>query len=140
MTCTVIMEGISHGRTVVDIGETAKKHAVIAPQLLAAHAITGCDTVAQLSGIGKITAIKTLLAGQPLKLLGGGSSLKDIAAECTRFIAACYGSKKKDSMSQARIDVWSRKMAKPKLTKAPKLRSLPPTTEAFEQNVQRAHI
>ena len=33
------------------------------PQLLAVHAITGCDTVAQLPGIGKITAIKTLLAG-----------------------------------------------------------------------------
>ena len=100
----------------------------------------GCDTVAQLPGIGKITAINTLLAGQPLQMLGGGSSLKDIAAECTQFIAACYGSKKRDSMSQARIDVWSRKMAKPKLSKAPELKSLPPTTEAFEQNVRRAHI
>ncbi len=29
MTCTVIMEGTSSGRTVVDIGETAKKHANI---------------------------------------------------------------------------------------------------------------
>ena len=96
----------------MDIGETAKKHAAIVPQLLAVHAITGCDTVTRLPGIGKITAIKTLLAGQPLRLLGGGSSQKDITAECTQFIAACYGSKKRD-MSLARIDVWSRKMAKP---------------------------
>lgn len=28
--------------------------------------------------------------------------------------------------------VWSHKMAKPKLSKAPELKSLPPTTEAFE--------
>ena len=140
MTSTVIMEGTSQGRTIVDIGETAKKHAAIVSQLLAAHAITGCDTVAQLSGIGKITAVKTLLAGHPLQLLGEDSSLKDIVVECTEFIAACYGSKKGDSMSQVRIDVWSRKMAKPKLTKAPELKSLPPTTEAFEQNVRRTHI
>jgi len=34
MTCTVIMEGISVGRTVVDIPGTAKKHAAIVSQLL----------------------------------------------------------------------------------------------------------
>ena len=51
MACTIIMEGTSSGRTVMDIGETAKKHAAIVPQLLAAvHAITA---VAQLPGIGK---------------------------------------------------------------------------------------
>ncbi len=93
------MEGTSSGRTVVDIGETAKKHAAIVTQLLALHAITGCDTVAQLTGIGKITAIKTLLAGQSLKLLGEELTKKDIAEECTQFIAACYGSKIKN-MSQ----------------------------------------
>ncbi len=43
-------------------------------------------------------------------------------------------------MSQARIEAWSRKMAKPRLSKAPELKTLPPTTEAFEQNVLRAHI
>lgn len=31
MTCIVIMEGTRHGRTVVDIEETVKKHAVIVP-------------------------------------------------------------------------------------------------------------
>ena len=43
-------------------------------------------------------------------------------------------------MSLARIDVWSCKMAKPNLSKAPELKSLLPTTEAFEQNVRKAHI
>ena len=32
------------------------------------------------------------------------------------------------------------KMAKPKLTKAPELKSLPPTKEAFELHVLKAHI
>ncbi len=91
MACTVIMEGTSSGRTVMDIGETAKKHAAIVTQLLALHAITGCDTVAQLIGIGKITAIKTLLAGQSLKLVGEELTKKDIAEECTQFIHACFG-------------------------------------------------
>ncbi len=31
-------------------------------------------------------------------------------------------------------------MDKPRLSKAPELKTLPPTTEAFEQNVLRAHI
>ena len=36
--------------------------------------------------------------------------------------------------------MWSRKMAKPKLLKTPELKSLPPTTEAFEQNLRRVHF
>ena len=43
-------------------------------------------------------------------------------------------------MSLVRADVWSKKMAKPKLTKAPELKSLPPTKEAFELHFLRAHI
>ena len=51
--------------------------------------------------------------------------MKDIVAECTNFIAACYMSNKRENMSQARIDVWSNKVAKPKPRKAPELRSIP---------------
>ena len=43
-------------------------------------------------------------------------------------------------MSLVRADVWSKKMAKPKLTKAPELKSLPPTKEAFELHFLRAQI
>ena len=55
-------------------------------------------------------------------------------------MAACYGSKKIESMSDVRIDVWSTKIGRKSLTTAPELKSLPPTTEAFEMNVRRAHI
>ena len=43
-------------------------------------------------------------------------------------------------MTAVRFDVWSQKMANKKLTAAPQLRTLPPTTEAFSQHVQRAHL
>ena len=57
-------------------------------------------------------------------------------------MAACYGSKKRGSMSEVRIDIglWSTKMGRKSLTAASELKSLPPTTEAFEMNVRRAHI
>ena len=41
---TVIIEGISQERKVIDIGETVEKHKAIASQLLAMHAIMGNDT------------------------------------------------------------------------------------------------
>ena len=68
------------------------------------------------------------------------ATLDDITAECTQFIAACYGCKNCVNMSLVHADVWSKEMAKPKLTKAPKLKSLPPTKAAFELHVLRAHV
>ena len=44
----------------IHIGETVKKHIDIVPYILAAHGISGCDTVAKYHGIGKKTVIKKL--------------------------------------------------------------------------------
>ena len=57
------MESSSKARTLTDIGATAKQHADIACQLLAAHALTWCDTDAFMFGIGKAKAVKVLLSG-----------------------------------------------------------------------------
>ena len=38
------------------------------------------------------------------------------------------------------MKVWSRRMGRKTGTKAPKLRSLQPSREAFKENVMRAHI
>ena len=51
-TCTLTMECTSSNRMLVDIAATSKKHGHIISQLLAGHAISGCDTVGQLYGIG----------------------------------------------------------------------------------------
>ena len=51
LTSTLLMEPTSQGRSSVNIGSTVAKHRSIAPQLLSAHALTGCDTVASYFGI-----------------------------------------------------------------------------------------
>ena len=73
LRCSVTMEGTSAGRLLVDTGATAKKHDTIIKQLPAAHALSGCDTVAQLFGIGKGTVLKILRSGSYLSKLGESS-------------------------------------------------------------------
>ena len=57
LSCGLLMEGTSSQRTPIDIAATAKKHANIVQQLLAAHALSGRDTVAYMYGIGKGTVV-----------------------------------------------------------------------------------
>ena len=57
LSCSILMEGTNSQQTVINISHTAKKHQTIVPHLLAAHAISGCDTTALMYGIGKATAI-----------------------------------------------------------------------------------
>jgi len=101
----------------------------------------GCDTVAKLHGIGKGTAINKLKEGYTFGRLGDlDSSADEALIEATRFIGACYGSKSKDDLSEIRIEIWSKKMGKNDITTAPELKTVPPTSEAFRENVLRAHI
>jgi hypothetical protein len=135
------MEGTSAERSLIDIGATTKKHSKIVPQLLAAHALSGCDTVAQMSGIGKARVVKVLKNGLELSKIGDPAvSIANVIKEATVFIATCYGTKAKDDMSKARYEKWLSKVANRKVTTAPKLRSFPPTSEAFAENVKRAHL
>ncbi len=50
LTSTLVMEQTSQGCSSVNIGSTVAKHQSIALQLLPAHALTGCDTVASYFG------------------------------------------------------------------------------------------
>ena len=45
LSVPLIMEPTSRSRSSIDIGATAAKHSGITPQLLAAHAVSGCDKV-----------------------------------------------------------------------------------------------
>ena len=56
----VLMEAFDTGQSLIDINETAKKHAGIAPSQIDAHALSGCDSVPKLYGIGKKTVITHL--------------------------------------------------------------------------------
>ena len=58
LSIPMFMESSVHGRQTTDIRATAKEHANILPNLLAAHGLTGCDTVAPCYGIGKMKILK----------------------------------------------------------------------------------
>ncbi len=91
-TCHIVMAGTCPSRSSSDIKATAEKHPGILQDLLPAHILTGCDTVSYLWGIGKITAIKVLKSGLPLRKLGCvDEAMNAVVAEATKFIAACYG-------------------------------------------------
>ena len=62
MTFPLIMESLIKDRKRIEIKATATKHKDIIPHILVAHALSGCDTVAQCWGIGKGKVVKVLKA------------------------------------------------------------------------------
>ena len=141
LKCEVIMESPVNDRLSTDVGATATLHSDIAHNLLATHALTGCDTVAATFGIGKATAINVAKRGFSLLSLGKLHSTTDqIGQQAVAFMSACYGShlSKCTSMTDCRQRQWAHITGKLNAS-APKLCTLPPTTEAFMENVKRAH-
>ena len=89
----VMMVSPIQDRAMIDINATVEKHCSIIPDLLAAHGLTGCDTVAQCHGIGKGVALKVLHSQvHSLSHLGDDSrTLADVIKQATEFMLACYG-------------------------------------------------
>lgn len=108
--------------------------------LPAVHALSGCDTVSICHSIGKGTAIKVLKSQKcPVNSIGEETAdLEDVIRQSTNFVASCYSIDRVQTMSEARVRVWAKKAGK-SLASAPKLQSLPPTTESFCENAKRAH-
>ena len=102
-----------------------------------------CDTVGCYNGIGKTKVVKALSAGIVLNHLGDPkANLDDVIKESTHFIGACYGQKcdPSDTMSSICYKLWASCTERKGASILPKLKSLPPTVEAFRQNVKRAHF
>jgi len=128
LTCNLTMKATGSERTVTDIAEMVKEHSGTVANLLAMHCLSGFDTVAQLFGIGKGAALKSLKARHCLSKLGYlHIPLAEVISEATRFMAQCYGSKK-DVMSDIRVELLAKKMSKKWVTSVPDLKCLPPTT------------
>ena len=51
------MPSFSEARSIISIRDTVKTHKQLIPNTLSAHALTGCDTVPMMYGIGKKKAI-----------------------------------------------------------------------------------
>ena len=142
LTGVVIMESPVKDRITIDIRATANDNKHIIPDLLTAHALSGCDTTACYFGIGKGTVVKTLKTqNSPLTLLGDSdASFEDALKQSTDFIASCYSvTGELTTMLAVRQKVWSSCVGKAPSC-GPKLHSLPPTTESFTENVKRAHL
>jgi hypothetical protein len=69
--------------------ETARKHATIIAELLALHAITGCDTVAGTYGNGKTKVITVSRKGYTLDQLGHPTAdIVKVFEQATAFMGA----------------------------------------------------
>ena len=127
------------GRKVVHTKATANKHRNITDHLPGVDALSGCDT-SYLNGIGKTTALKVLMQGKTVQLLGmTEANMDDVVSEATSSISRCYSAESDRNMSKQQDEVWLARMAKANICTAPMLKSLPPTTEAFVQHVNHAH-
>ena len=59
----VLMEAFASNRSMVDINKPAIKNAEIVPSLIAAHALSGCDSVPKMLGIVKKKIVSVLQQG-----------------------------------------------------------------------------
>ena len=66
--------------------------------------------------------------------------MDSVIKEATSFIAACYGRKSHESMSVVRYEVLVAKTGRKGIKKIPELKTLPPTSESFAENVKRVHL
>ena len=100
------------------------------PSLVALHAISGCDYIPMMFGIGKIKAMKTAHKVPLLQIGDSDAQLDDVIKEGKHFVAECYG-QKSSSSSENRSMIWKYKTdGAKKSAKPPNLKSLPPTDKA----------
>ena len=115
LTCITMEEQVL---TELQQAATIGEHGHMISQLPAAHALSGCGTMAQCFGIGKNTVIKVLNSGVGLHKLGVLSEdICGIIEEATAFMAACYGVNYLVTlnMSEVRGEVLSPRMGRKKL-------------------------
>ena len=138
-SANVFMETFIDNSKLTKINKSVEYNKEIVPSLVAFHALTGCDSVPMMFGIGKAKGLKALKE-TPLKFIGRKSSaMKDVMNEGFKFVASCYGRKDINS-SKNRQSIWiMRTDGAHKGSNPPALKSLPPTNEALEMNIKRAH-
>ena len=96
------MEPTKTSRMVTDIGATVEKHKSIISSLLAAYALSGCDSVCHYQDIGKKTVIKVLQMMPLQYLLDPEASTEDVLEKATQFMGLCYGIESGSTMSEKR--------------------------------------
>ena len=65
--------------------------------------------------------------------------LETVLGIATKFMVSCYSVPECETMTKAKLKLWKKKVANNR-SAAPELKTLPATTEAFYENVKRAHL
>ena len=72
----VLLEDFSADKTIISISKSVAENTSLSLSLLSAHALTGCDTVPMMFGIGK-TKLINIVKRFPLKSLGNKDAEED---------------------------------------------------------------
>ena len=134
------MKGFSKDKDLISIQKTVENHTDIMPYLPACHILTGCDTVPKMFRIGKKKALTAVRKIPLKKFMQRDSTKTEYMTEAKDFVASCYGCKRTSSSENRKI-LWTKKAVTQKITsKGIDLKSLPPTDECLELNIQRARF
>ena len=108
-------------------------------QILGMHYLTGSDATSYLYRKGKVSALKTLQAGDFPGLYSVLGELNATPAQLMdtgeSFICALYGQPQGTPMSEARYNMYTKKCGMPL-----KVTSLPPTQQNLFLHILRAHL
>ena len=104
-----------------------------AKNIIAFHAMTGCDTVSQFAGKGKKTAWKVFQEmPDSLRLLGASTVSPEATLEAERFVCRLYMKTAEcTSVNEARQRIF--------MQGKKSLEALPPTKDALDKHIQRAN-
>ena len=123
--------------SIIDINATATKLGNTCDQLLAMHALTGCDTTSYPYSKGKTTGFNVRLKHPVIGLecFGEEDISKDELFDVgSKFFCYLYGSETCVSMACLRYKLFSSNK------RTPCIKSLPPTDEALMQHCLRCHL
>ena len=102
------MESCGRSPVVIDVNQVLQKHHKIMPNLLAAHALTGCDTVSCFSGIGKATVYKKLESfDDHIKLGDLSACLDEVTESCMGFVASLNGHAQGNALEAMRAEIFT---------------------------------
>ena len=92
LSLLVVKESLIKEGVVIDIRQTVQRNNDIVPDLIPAHALSGCDTLACCFGIDKVTTAKILRSGFHFHTVGyTDTELPAVIQEATTIVSACYG-------------------------------------------------
>ena len=121
---------------IINISATVAKLGNKCSDLLAVHALSGCDTVSYPYGKGKISTINLMLKFDlDLGVFADPNSEESAwMAAGISFISLLYGGKTTEALNDLRYRLFSH------MREPPKIRNLPPTDETAREHVKRARL